>query len=171
MSGQWFSPVPITRIRPLSAFFSKSDTMPRVAAIDDARTDDRGPQIRCRRLQHELLVRRPANRAAVPDWAEPSRPSAAHSILEPRSPMCRRTRTPRSRWQMPPQPPSTCRWPFDRLLRASRVESAAVWTYASKPSAAARYDFTVFRSPSTGVTPRDASASAACGVRTSAVIW
>ena len=30
-----------------------------VAAIDDAGTDDRGPQIRRRRLQHELLVRRP----------------------------------------------------------------------------------------------------------------
>ena len=49
-------------------------------------------------------------------------------------------------------------------------ESAAVWIYASCPSAAARYDFTDERSPSTGVTPRDASASAACGVRTSAVI-
>jgi hypothetical protein len=49
-------------------------------------------------------------------------------------------------------------------------ESAAVWMYASCASAAARYDFTEERSPSTGVTPRDASLSAACGVRTSAVI-
>src|SRR5678815_2889496 len=43
--------------------------------------------------------------------------------------------------------------------------------YASNPSEAVRYDFTVFKSPRTGTTPRAPSASAACGARTSAVTW
>src|SRR5437870_3193733 len=60
---------------------------------------------------------------------------------------------------------------FRSMSSLFAVESAAAWIYASKPSAAARYDLTVLRSPRIGVAPRDASASAACGVRTSAVTW
>src|SRR5438105_3338330 len=60
---------------------------------------------------------------------------------------------------------------FRSMSSLFAVESAAAWIYASKPSAAARYGLTVLRSPRIGVAPRDASASAACGVRTSAVTW
>src|SRR3989442_2692209 len=60
---------------------------------------------------------------------------------------------------------------FRSMSSLFAVESAAAWMYASKPSAAARNDFTVLRSPRIGVAPRDASTSAACGVRTSAVTW